>query len=123
MKVRIYKNTDGTIIQRIPANGVNLNDLKYVPELDELEYEDIEQSELPDRKYRMEWRKKNGGGVEVPQNLKESRDAIIRLNEIDDETYPFTRKDRELRISTGIATQKEIDLENEAKNLRKKVVK
>lgn len=122
MKVRLYKNEDGSVKILTPINkDKTLDELAEKAGLTG-DFEDIEESQLPDRKYRNEWRIKEGGGVEVPTILKESRDALIRLQEIDSETRPFDRTQRELRINAGIATQAEIDAENEAKTLRNKVI-
>lgn len=126
MNVRAFKQPDGKIAVLIPtlealAKGKTLDELAQKAGLTG-DFEDIEQSLLPDRKYRNEWRAKSGGGVEVPTELKESRDALIRLDELDTQTK-FNRAIRELRIAQGIAAQAEIDAEAEAQTLRPKIRK
>ena len=84
-------------------------------------YIEIKEEDLPDKKYRDEWRFINEK-IEIPENLKESRDSLIRLNEIDKETK-FDRKFREILIELGTARNDIVEAEEEAKILRKKIVK
>lgn len=120
MLVRVY--TDYTPVKVvIDVNGAGFDDIVEKNNIVGA-YEDIDDSLLPDRKYRNEWRKKDSGGLEVPENLKKSRDAIIELNKIDEETG-FDRSLREVRIAAGIAEPIEIEKENLAKILRRDIVK